>query len=261
MTLLRQNSELRPDRVWNWTLPAWVVRLSNGRALNVCPSAGVCKDLCYARNGTFNFPQVKAAHLRNLEATLDDLDGWKAAMISELRHKRFRPTGQPRLTECRDALVNDSWTVSWLDTGGAAVRIHDSGDFYTVAYFKAWVDIAEQVPDVLFYAYTKEVALVKRFEAILPPNFRIVYSMGGTQDHLLDLERDRHAEVFPDLDSLTQAGYTDQEDSDLLAVLLDTPRIGIPANNIPAFKRKMGTATFGELELAKNRTHRLSEAA
>jgi hypothetical protein len=24
--LLTQNSELRKDRIWNWTLPAWVVR-------------------------------------------------------------------------------------------------------------------------------------------------------------------------------------------------------------------------------------------
>ena len=40
--LLTQNSELRRVGVWNWTLPAHVVKLSNGERFNVCPNAGAC---------------------------------------------------------------------------------------------------------------------------------------------------------------------------------------------------------------------------
>lgn len=255
MPLLKQNSELKKDRIWNWTLPAWVTKLDDGRTVNVCPSAGACKDLCYARNGTYRFPKVLAAHQRNLKMTLDDADEWEAAMLAELSGHKFRPTGSPRFPEIRDTLDLDAWTTRWCDDGGGAVRIHDSGDFYSEEYLAAWIRIAEQTDDVLFYAYTKEVQRVKAMMSTrpFPPNFKIVYSLGGTQDHLLDLDEDRHADVFPTLAEISGAGYTDQEDNDLLCVLLDTPRIGVSANNIPAFRNRMGGSTFGEIERSKPR--------
>lgn len=253
--LLRQNSELRADGIWNWTLPAWVTRLPDGRVVNVCPSAGACKDYCYARNGTYLFPQVKAAHQRNLAMTLDDLPGWTERMVEELGRKKFRPTGEPRFPDDRDRLIVDLWTLAWMDSGGIAVRIHDSGDFYSDEYLEAWIEVAKRVDDVLFYAYTKEVPRVKaRAKAEdFPPNFRIILSLGGIHDNLIDGEEDRHAEVFPDLVSLADAGYTDQEENDLYCVLLDTTRIGVPANNIAHFRKRMGARTFGDFEREKNR--------
>lgn len=38
-------------------------------------------------------------------------------------------------------------------------------------------------------------------------NFRWVFSLGGLEDSALDLDVDRHADVFPDLPSLTGVGY------------------------------------------------------
>lgn len=256
--LLRQNSELRADGIFNWTLPAWVTRLPDGRVLNVCPSAGACKDLCYARNGTYRFSNVLAAHQRNLVMTLDDLDGWREAMIDELQRRKFRPTGKPRFIDDRDRLELEGSTLEWADAGGIAIRVHDSGDFYSDDYLAAWLDIAERVPDVLFYAYTKEIKRVRiaASERGLPHNFKIVYSLGGIDDHLLDLTTDRHAEVFPTLEAIDAAGYEDQTANDLYCVLLRTPRVGIPANNIKHFKKRMGSATFGSLERDKARAHR-----
>lgn len=253
--LLRQNGELKGDGVWNWTLPAWVTKLPDGRVINVCPSAGACKDLCYARNGTYLFPKVKAAHQRNLMLTLDEPDHWEERMLAELGHRRFRPTGEPRFPEDRDRLILDEWTQGWMDAGGAAIRIHDSGDFYSDDYLRRWIRIARQVDDVLFYAYTKEVSRVKEHADAepFPANFRVIFSMGGIEDHLLDPDTDRHAEVFPDLVTLADAGYEDQEESDLFCVLLDTTRVGIPANNIPAFRKRMGSRTFGQIEESKGR--------
>lgn len=253
--LLRQNSDLRRDGIWNWTLPAWVTKLPDGRVVNVCPSAGACKDFCYARNGTYLFPKVKEAHQRNLAMTLDDLKGWKSQMIAELSRPKFRATGKPRFPDDRKRLVLDPWTQRWLDEGGAAVRVHDSGDFYSDEYLDAWVEIAKEIPDVLFYAYTKEVPRVKaraRTEDF-PPNFRIILSLGGIHDHLIDGEEDRHAEVFPDLVSLADAGYEDQTESDLYSVLLDTTKVGIPANKIRHYQKRMGPKTFGQIEAEKNR--------
>jgi hypothetical protein len=218
--LTNGNRELRADGIFTWTLPALAAKLSTGKNMLVCPSAGVCAQLCYARSGTYNFSNVKKAHTRNLESIVDDPEGWKNQLTNELKAKRYQ--------------------------GGKSVRIHDSGDFFTEQYFLLWLDIAKENPHVFFYAYTKEVAMVKKHE--LPDNFVIIFSMGGTQDHLVDKEKDRHADVFPSIEALEEAGYSDQEASDLLAATLPTTKIGIVVNNIPHLKKKQGQETFGTLQ-------------
>lgn len=251
--MLTQNSELREIGVYNWTLPAWVVTLSDGRVFNVCPSAGACAKLCYARHGTYLFPKVRAAHVRNLEHVLDDLEGWRAAMTHELRRRRYRPTGTSRALTKPDDVELDPWMQTWYANGGRAVRVHDSGDFFSDEYLRAWLQVARDTPDVLFYAYTKEV---RRFRAIAeheaPDNFRWLFSLGGREDHLIDRDRDRHADVFPDVDSISAAGYESQDASDLYAITLATTRVGIPANNIRHFRKQQGSATFGDLQQSRH---------
>ena len=219
--MLRQNRELKEIGVWNWTLPALGARLDDGRTVLTCPNAGACASLCYARNGTYLFPKVKAAHARNLKRVLDNLDGWKLDMIAEARKR----------------------------AAGRYVRIHDSGDFFDDAYLAAWIEIAAAVPETTFYAYTKEVSRFKRMvEGRAPSNFKWLYSMGGKEDHLIDVENDRHAEVFHSEEALEAAGYFNQEASDILAIEAPTNKIGIVANNIPHFKKKQGGETFGSLQ-------------
>jgi len=227
--LTNGNRELAKDGIFTWTLPALNARLSNGKNFLTCPKAGICANLCYARSGTYNFSNVKRAHLAKLEMVLDDLAGWEARMTEELKAKRYR--------------------------GGKYVRIHDAGDFFSVPYFEAWVRISLATPDVTFYAYTKEVALVKSFD--LPSNMVIVFSMGGKEDSLIDVEVDRHADVFPTLEALEDAGYTDQGDSDLLAIKMSNNKVGIVVNNIPHLKKKQGVATFSSLQ--RERDERVSE--
>jgi hypothetical protein len=191
---------------------------------------------------------VKAAHQRNLMRTLDDLEGWTTEMIAELGARRFRPNNTPRALP----LQHDSWASVWADKGGAAIRIHDAGDFYSDDYTNAWLKIARAIPDVLFYSYTKEIPRFRELvEGQASENFRWCYSLGGRFDHLLDLEADRHADVFPDTDTLTTAGYTDQSETDLLAVLAPTVRIGIPVNNHPHIRRRMAGETFGEIQIRR----------
>lgn len=228
--LTKGNRELAKDGVFTWTIPALNARLSNGRNHVTCPNAGICASLCYARAGSYNFSNVKKAHVSKLEMLLNDLSGWEEQITAELKAKRYR--------------------------GGKWVRIHDSGDFFSVPYFEAWARIAKSAPDVRFYAYTKEVAMVKNHGA-LPENFIIIFSMGGKQDQLIDVEADRHADVFPTMEALIEAGYTDQEDSDILAATLPTPKIGIVVNNIPHLKRKQGQATFASLQ--RERDERIEE--
>lgn len=224
--LLSQNSELRPDGIFNWSLPAFAIKLNDGTNFNVCPSAGACASFCYARNGTYLFSNVRGRHIQNLEYTLYHLEDWQQQMLSEVQHKKMF---------------------------GKHVRIHDAGDFYNDEYLLAWLEIARQTPDVIFYCYTKEVSRFKRLvEPNCPVNFRYLYSMGGKEDHLIDKEVDRHADVFPDDVAILEAGYMNQDASDLLAITLPTTKIGIPANNIRHFNKKMSGRTFSALQTERD---------
>ena len=225
--LTNGNRELAKDGIFTWTIPALSARVSTDGTeilVKTCPNAGICANLCYARSGTYNFSNVRRAHLAKLELLLNDLAGWEARMTEELRAKRYR--------------------------GGKYVRIHDAGDFFSPDYFHAWLRIAHATPDVTFYAYTKEVELVK--SVTLPSNFIIIFSMGGKQDALVNKDIDRHADVFPTLEALLDAGYTDQGDSDLLAITIPSPKVGIVVNNIPHLKKKQGVATFSSLQAERD---------
>ncbi|MGW4890766.1 GP88 family protein [Kitasatospora sp. NPDC004240] len=221
--LLTQNRQLRQEGIFNWTLPAWAGRFPAGRSYNACPEAGACRKLCYARVGTYRFRNVLEAHERNLRMVIDRLEEWERQMAEELTHKRYA----------------DSW-----------IRLHDSGDFHSDEYLEAWLHIMRGAPDVKFYCYTKSVSRFRRLVEPDPPgNFLWCYSLGGKEDHLLDLETERHAEVFPGVAELEAAGYHDQTESDLRAVL-GPEKVGIPANRIPHLLKRQGSETFGSLQRA-----------
>jgi hypothetical protein len=241
--LLTQNSELRKAGVYNWTLPAWVVHLPNGERFNTCPNAGVCARVCYARFGTYRFSNVRQKHMANLLYVLEDSIAWEAQMNAELRSRKFRASGKPHEL---DHDPRDFWLANWIKRGGKAVRIHDAGDFFCDDYLCAWIRIAQRNPDILFYAYTKEVERFKR-HIVFPINFRFVYSFGGLQDSLIDVNTDRHADVFPSRKALGDAGYYDQEDNDLLAISAPTNKIGIVANNIPTANKRFDGRSMSKM--------------
>jgi len=223
--LLTQNREMKAIGVYNWTLPAWAGRLPDGRTYNTCPSAGICAQACYARHGTYTWPVVKARHEANLAMVLDDLPGWTTRMIAELAAPKFL---------------------------GGWVRIHDSGDFFSDPYLNAWLHIARTRPGTNFYCYTKEIDRFRRLVEPNPPhNFLWVYSYGGRQDHTLDPNVDRVADVFLDNNAITAAGWHSQDASDLLAVL--GPRlVGIPANRIPHVLKMLAGRTFSQWQADVN---------
>lgn len=226
--LTRGNRDLRRDGIYTWSLPAFVVDLPHGTwtlppeiahkaKFNVCPSAGKCAPLCYARKGTYRFRNVREAHMRNLRMVMEDIEGWEAAMTDEVAKPKY---------------------------ADAHVRIHDGGDFFSRAYLLAWLRIARSAPLTTFYCYTKEVLLFREVVEPDPPdNFRWVYSRGGRWDHLIR-DTDRQADVFPDEESLQAAGYHDQGDSDLLAIY-GPPKVGIVVNNHPGAVTAMRGTSFG----------------
>lgn len=186
------------------------------------------RPLCYARQGAYRFPGVKARHEANLVMTLDDLPGWEEQMTAELQHKRYQ---------------------------GRWVRCHDAGDFYSAEYTEAWMRVMRAAPGVRFYAYTKSVSLFREVVEPDPPeNFKWVYSLGGREDHLIDLTVERHVDIFPDEDSLAEAGYTSrgQAEEGCLVSVLGPQRIGIAANNIRHLQKKQGPSRWSDLQRAQD---------
>lgn len=210
LTRMRHRNHLEMDNPSTRRAPARrarVQRLSIGR------------DLCYAKNGTYLFPTVRAAHQRNLQYTLDDLAGWEAQMTSELQHRRYRS-----------------------DAADVYCRIHDAGDYLNVAYLRAWLRVMRSAPHMTFYSYTKQVRMFEKWVKPDPPaNFRWRYSYGGTQDDLINPDLHPHADVFPDEEALEQAGYTSQTPSDLRAAH-GPVTLGITANNVAHLKNAKATA-------------------
>ena len=65
------------------------------------------------------------------------------------------------------------------------VRFHQSGDFFSQAYFDAWLEVARNHPHITFYGYTKALPYLVARLSVIPSNFRVVASYGGSYDHLI----------------------------------------------------------------------------
>jgi hypothetical protein len=65
------------------------------------------------------------------------------------------------------------------------VRIHSSGDFFSQAYFDAWLLVAKQFPDRTFYCYTKAIPFWLKRKNQIPANFKLNASFGGVHDDLI----------------------------------------------------------------------------
>jgi len=82
-----------------------------------------------------------------------------------------------------------------LPADAGVVRIHVSGDFFNLEYFKAWLIVAARNPSVLFYAYTKSLQYWLHCRDIVPENLVLTASRGGRDDHLIEQHGLRSAKV------------------------------------------------------------------
>jgi len=188
MNLLTQNAKLKKTsienkmRVMNFSLPAY--KTITGKT--VCPFAKDCVKYCYAQKGNYKYPSViKGLNNRyELSKTDDFVPKMNATIMLE------RPTH---------------------------VRIHDSGDFYSIAYLKKWVTIANDNKEVIFYAYTKSIKFFIN-GLKLPKNLKIIFSEGSKIDNLIDVNKHRHARIFKSKELLQAAGYIDASNNDLKAI-------------------------------------------
>ena len=112
------------------------------------------------------------------------------------------------------------------------IRIHDSGDFYSVKYLQKWVQIAEFNPSIIFYAYTKSIKFFvndlfpDNDTLLLPDNMKIIFSEGSKTDELINAREHRHARIFKTSEELNAAGYIDASENDLQAIT-ENKKVGL----------------------------------
>jgi hypothetical protein len=124
------------------------------------------KVRCYAASTEARFPSVRRSRWRN---------------FSSLRSLR----SDKRMAKH----ILDS-----LSRFAGIVRVHDSGDFFSEAYYRAWLLVAARRPRTTFYWYTKCLPYWERHLYRLgdgrrpgdPPNVVQTASWGGRYDHLIE---------------------------------------------------------------------------
>src|ERR1035437_8945483 len=90
MDLLTQNSKMKKSSQngitnVNWTIPAFMSQ----SGIKTCPNAGLCAVGCYARQGAYQFGNVKAAHEAKLALTqIDTFVGMMIADVQRWLNKR-----------------------------------------------------------------------------------------------------------------------------------------------------------------------------
>lgn len=96
-------------------------------------------------------------------------------------------------------LIDASFKAAFTDKKGfraiPVLRLHVGGDFYDQAYFAAWMEMARRYPNMVIYAYTKALPFWQKHKDVIPPNFKLTASKGGTHDFLIDTENFKSSEV------------------------------------------------------------------
>jgi len=187
MNLLTQNGKIKETsekvglNIFNFSIPAY--KSKTGKL--TCPFADSCVKYCYAQKGNYKrFPK-----------------------IGELMEQRYQLTKQ--------SIFVASMNIEIKKKKADAIRIHDSGDFYSKEYLDKWISIANDNPNVKFYAYTKSIPLF--IGKKLPTNMDIIFSTGSKKDELINFETHRHAKIFNNVEELEKEGYVNASKIDFFA--------------------------------------------
>jgi hypothetical protein len=186
----------------NAKLPSYIIHMSLPSGYS-CP--GACKCLCRADPDSGKMTHGKDATHRCFSATQE-------AAFPSVREQRWH-NFSTLLAAGSKAAMRDLILRS-LPKDFLVMRLHIGGDFFSQAYFDAWMEVAAQRPKSQFYAYTKSLKFWAARYGEIPSNFRLVASYGGTHDHLIKQFDLPHAIVVFHPDEANRQGLTiDHDDS------------------------------------------------
>ncbi len=154
-------------------------------AVITCPGATAnCMHYCYARRDE-RFTSIRQSRLDNLTASKSET--FVSDMIAAINNAIYTKSGDLRKAYKGKKIV---------------FRLHESGDFYNVAYMEKWFEIAKHFSFIQFFTYTKSFAMLEKCIDKKPYNFFI---RGSVWDDTNDKEKEI-------IDRLNMVTYTAQNE-------------------------------------------------
>ncbi len=151
--------------------------------VDTCPGAGACRVYCYAKKGGYvQWKKSSLQQTRVLNFLINDWQGFKQQLISEILSAASKSAKKLKGKNVKYDMI---------------LRWHDSGDFMSEKYLNIAYDIARETPNILHYAYTKNVRMVSG--TIKPDNFVFNFSQGAIdrEEREINPEKHKHSVVVP----------------------------------------------------------------
>ena len=145
-TVIKLDQPTKTSKHGNWGMSL--------ATIDSCPFSGDCKKSCFKNQIETRFPEGVAEKTKNNMELVE----------AEKTTKKMADLLQRSILAERRAARSSIF------------RLHNGGDFFSGTYFDAWIEVANRMPNKLFYTYTTSIPLwVKRLDK-LPSNFVITAS-------------------------------------------------------------------------------------
>ena len=148
---------------------------------------------CFAASAEATYPSLRKMVWHNFELLKQALKLDKEAGFENCPHTT--------------ALINKS-----LPKKFDIMRVHVGGDYFSKRYLRAWIDVARQNPDKIFYSYSKSLNFF--LEWALPENLVLTASRGGKYDEMIDLHGWKEAlVVYSEQEAIDKGLEIDHDDT------------------------------------------------
>jgi hypothetical protein len=137
-------------------------KFGDGRSLK--PASEKTTHMCYAARQQAQYPETNKKVFSNLALLMTAAkDGGVEGMAN---------------------LIIDSIKYAGLQTT-KIFRIHESGDFFSSNYMKAWIEVAKTFPNINFYTHTTSLQYWMANKASMPNNFNLIASMEPDNENFI----------------------------------------------------------------------------
>jgi hypothetical protein len=185
------------------------------------------------------------------------------ACFSEVRKSRWNNFDILRKTRTVEETVNV--IMDSIPFGVDIMRVHVSGDFFREKYFLAWLNIALNNKQSIFYGYTKAIPFLVKYKEYIPSNFRFTASKGGLHDSLIAKHRLKFSEVVFSVKEADQKGLQIDHDDSLafagnksFALLIHgTQPVGSEANEAWQALKYSGESGYGKTPVSNGTSFKI----
>lgn len=178
-------SSLKNNSKLNWMgKTAYSISLLSGHS---CPNAHLCNSRVIETKEGRRIKDGLHIEFRCFSAS--------AELIFKKLYEQRKHNFEELKQVCQSTADMAQLILNSLPKDATIIRIHVAGDYFNQRYFDAWLTVAAERPNVIFYSYTKSIKFwVNRLDKI-PTNFRLTGSIGGLQDDLIHKHSLRYCQV------------------------------------------------------------------